>query len=54
VDPDNGESDSEFGLSVLGGVIFERKSGRPLFLEAKIGLDSDIPDFKMIVGVTFP
>ena len=54
VDPDNGESDSDFGLSVLGGVIFERKSGRPIFLEAKLGLADEVPDFKMIVGVTFP
>jgi len=51
VDPDNGESDSGFGLTVLGGVIFERKSGNPIFLEAKIGLDNEIPDFKMIVGL---
>jgi len=53
VDPDNGDSDSGFGLTVLGGVIFERKSGQPIFLEAKIGLDNEIPDFKMVVGLNF-
>ena len=53
VDPDNGESDSTFGLNILGGVIFQRKSGQPIFLEAKIALDDDLPSFKMIAGLTF-
>ena len=52
-DPDNGESDSSFGLNILGGVIFQQKSGQPIFLEAKIALDNDLPDFKMIVGLNF-
>jgi hypothetical protein len=52
-DPDNGESDTSFGLNFLGGVIFQQKSGQPIFLEAKIALDDDLPDFKMIVGLNF-
>jgi hypothetical protein len=45
-----GGSNSEFGGSLLGGVMLgHMKNGSSVFLEAKVGL-GDVPDAKFIVG----
>jgi len=49
----DGGSDTEFGGSVLGGVLLKANSkGRQPFLEAKLGL-GDVPDAKFYVGFNF-
>jgi hypothetical protein len=45
-------SDTDFGLSVLGGIEKGISDGDRFFIEAKLGL-IDAPDFKMTVGWTF-
>ena len=44
-DTDNGDSDTEFGGSILGGLMLTPK----MFLEVKLGL-GDVPDAKFLVG----
>ena len=46
-DSDQGDSDTEVGGSVLGGILFG--STRQMFFEMKIGL-GDVPDAKLMVG----
>jgi len=53
VNVDNGGSDTNFGLSALGGLLFDRRSGWPIFLEAKLGLSDEVPDFKLVAGLMF-
>jgi len=53
VNVDNGGSDTNLGVSALGGLLFDRKSGWPIFLEAKLDLTDEVPDFKLLVGVMF-
>ncbi len=48
IDFDRGDN-TELGVNVVGGVIFERR--RPIFLEFKAGLTDEVPDWKIIVGV---
>jgi hypothetical protein len=49
----DGGSDTEFGGSILGGVLLSAmKSGKVPFIEAKFGL-GDVPDAKFIVGLNF-
>ena len=45
-------SDTEFGVSVLGGIEKGLANGHRFFLEGKIGL-ADAPDFKATAGWTF-
>ncbi len=52
-DRDGGGSDSEFGVNALGGLVFARQSGRPIFLEMKLGLTDRMPDWKFLVGLMF-
>lgn len=47
-----GRSDSEFGLTVAGGIERALSSGTDFFVEAKLGL-LDIPDLKLTAGWTF-
>ena len=52
---DNGpydNSDTDFGMSVLGGIERGLKNGNRFFLEAKLGL-ADSPDAKFTAGWTF-
>lgn len=44
------DSDTEFGLMGVGGIETKLKSATSFFLEAKVGLTSDDPDFKVGVG----
>jgi hypothetical protein len=53
VNVDHGGSDTEFGVNALGGLLFERKSGNPIFLEMKLGLTDRMPDWKFLVGLMF-
>jgi hypothetical protein len=48
-DSDRGDSDLEFGGSLLGGMSLGQTSLGAMFLEAKIGL-GDVPDWKFVVG----
>jgi len=52
-DHDRGGSDSEFGVNALGGLLFARNSGKPIFLEMKLGLTDRMPDWKFLVGLMF-
>ena len=51
-DHDQGGSNTDFGLSVLGNYRVGLSSGKTLLLEAKLGL-IDSPDFKFTVGWNF-
>jgi len=53
VNVDNGGSDSNLGVSALGGLLFDRESGWPIFVELKLGLSDEVPDLKALVGVMF-
>jgi len=48
-DPDEGDSNTEVGGSILGGIQLNSK----WFFETKIGL-GDVPDWKFIVGFEKP
>jgi hypothetical protein len=50
---DNGGDDTELGVNALGGLLFDRSSGAPIFLEMKLGLSDEVPDFKFVVGLMF-
>jgi hypothetical protein len=53
IDVDQGGSDSNLGVSALGGLLFDRSKGWPIFLEAKLGLSNEVPDFKLVAGLMF-
>jgi hypothetical protein len=48
-----GGSDTQLGADILGGMFFNEKSGTPMFVEAKLGLTNEVPDWKFIFGVNF-
>jgi hypothetical protein len=50
--PGGDDDDTDFGVSVLGGVQRVRSGAPDIFLELKLGL-SDSPDAKFAVGWTF-
>jgi hypothetical protein len=45
--------DTNFGVSALGGIFFGRMNGKPMFVEAKLGLSDQIPDWKFVFGINF-
>ena len=51
-DPDNGDSHTEFGGSLLGGIWLNKGGQTAYSVEAKIGL-GDVPDFKAMLGINF-
>lgn len=51
-DPDEGDSGSEFGGNVLGGVWLNKGGQTAYYIEGKIGL-GDVPDFKAMLGINF-
>ena len=53
VDSDFGGSDTQLGVNILGGIFFGRRASRPMFIEAKVGLTDEMPDWKFLFGVTF-
>jgi hypothetical protein len=55
-DNDNGngdDSDTEFAFAIMGGAETKLKSGNGFFIEGKIGLGDNDPDFKLGVGWSF-
>lgn len=52
ISPDVGESDTEIGLSLLGGVKLGMSEKNYYNIEARFGI-GDIPDFKLLAGVMF-
>jgi hypothetical protein len=53
VNLDGGGSDTNLGADILGGMFFNERSGNPMFVEAKLGLTDEVPDWKFIFGVNF-
>ncbi|MEW5923709.1 MAG: hypothetical protein AB1746_06955 [Candidatus Zixiibacteriota bacterium] len=51
-DPDKGDSDTEIGLSVGGGLKIPMGTSNLYNLEARIGI-GDVPDFKLLLGIYF-
>ena len=52
-DPDTGDSDTEIGAMGVGGIETKLKSATSFFIEAKVGLTNNDPDFKVGVGWTW-
>jgi hypothetical protein len=50
-DPDEGDSNSETGVNILGGVWLNSDSSTPFFVEGKFGLSDSMPDFKVMAGI---
>jgi len=48
-----GGSDTNLGVTVLGGIFFGQSHGHPMFVEAKAGLTDEVPDWKFIFGINF-
>lgn len=53
VNVDGGGSDTNLGADILGGMFFNERSGNPMFVEAKLGLTDEVPDWKFMFGVNF-
>ena len=53
VDSDFGGSDTQLGVNILGGIYFGRNSRKPMFIDAKLGISDEVPDWKFVFGVTF-
>jgi len=53
VNPDNGESDTNFGANLDGGIFFG-KSARPMFVDVKAGITDEVPDWKFAFGIMLP
>lgn len=52
ISPDVGDSDTEIGLSLLGGIKLSMSEKNYYNIEARFGI-GDIPDFKLLAGVMF-
>jgi hypothetical protein len=50
-DPDNGEGNSETGVSALGGIWLNADGSTPFFIEGKLYFSDNMPDFKLMAGV---
>ena len=53
VNVDGGGSDTNLGADILGGIFFNQHSSNPMFVEAKLGLTDEVPDWKFIYGINF-
>jgi len=53
VNVDGGGSDTNLGADILGGMFFNERSGNPMFLDVKLGLTDEVPDWKFVFGVNF-
>jgi hypothetical protein len=54
VDPDGpGGSDTNLGVTALGGIFFGELNGRPMFVDVKLGLTDEVPDWKFQFGFEF-
>jgi len=52
-DPDHGSSETNLSVMGVGGVETKLKSATSFFIEGKVGLTNDDPDFKAGVGWTW-
>jgi hypothetical protein len=53
-DPDGpGDSDTNVGVNVLGGIFFGEAHGNPMFVDVKLDLSDELPDWKFMFGVNF-
>jgi len=52
-DPDHGDSETDLSVMGVGGVETKLKSATSFFIEGKVGLTNDDPDFKLGVGWTW-
>ena len=52
-DADNADSNTDIGVSALGGLFFGSANGPPLFVDVKLGLTDEVPDWKFMFGVMF-
>ena len=52
-DPDGFDSETDLGVMGVGGVETKLKSATSFFIEAKVGLTNNDPDFKVGVGWTW-
>ena len=50
---DGGGSDTNLGAEALGGIFFNRNSSNPMFVDVKLGLTDEVPDWKFIYGINF-
>ena len=51
-DPEgNGDSDTNIGVNVLGGLYFGKST--PMFVDVKLGLTDEVPDLKAVFGINF-
>jgi len=54
VDPEGfGGSDTHMGADILGGMFFGRLNGQPMFVDVKLGLTTEVPDWKFQFGFNF-
>jgi len=52
-DPDNGNSDTDLGLQVYGGVELAYRGYQSGVFEVRLGLDDGMPDLKLTYGFGF-
>lgn len=52
-DAEGADSDTNIGVSALGGLFFGSANGPPLFVDVKLGLTDEVPDWKFMFGVMF-
>ena len=52
INPDFGDSQTNFGVNIDGGLFFG-KGGNPMFIDAKAGLTDEVPNWKFAFGVMF-
>jgi hypothetical protein len=53
-DPDGpGGSDTNVGVDVLGGIFFGEANGNPMFVDVKLDLTDELPDWKFVFGINF-
>lgn len=52
-DPDGADSETDFGAMGVGGIETKLQSATAFFIEAKVGLTNNDPDFKVGVGWTW-
>ncbi|GJM43542.1 MAG: hypothetical protein DHS20C21_03840 [Gemmatimonadota bacterium] len=52
-DPERGDSDTEIGLNLYGGVELALRGYKTAVLEVRLGLDDQIPDLKFTYGFGF-
>jgi hypothetical protein len=50
-DADEGDSQSETGVGVLGGVWLNANGTTPFFIEGKLYFSDSMPDFKLMAGL---